>query len=146
MKTAQSESHRIKNFDQLPPFFMTLVSSSDIWAFLSSTGGITAGRQKADYALFPYYTDDRVSENAHNTGLLTLIRLPSGECWQPFSGEIPSAHPRVRTLFKSVAGDEITFREVRPDLGWIGNCFSRVESERRFRGCEGGEHVGILGK
>ncbi|MCC5842677.1 MAG: hypothetical protein JJU05_00355 [Verrucomicrobia bacterium] len=120
-------NHRIENFDQLPPFFMTLVSSSDIWAFLSSTGGITAGRQKADYALFPYYTDDRVSENAHNTGPLTLIRLPSGECWQPFSGEIPSAHPRVRTLFKSVAGDKITFREVRPDLGlcfeytWCGS-------------------------
>lgn len=126
--TSHSESfHSIPDFDHLPPFFMTLTGSSDLWAFLSSSGGITAGRQKADNALFPYYTDDRITENAANTGPLTLIRLPSGHCWQPFSTEIPPTHPRSRSLRKSVAGDEITFEEVRKDpnlrfsYSWCGS-------------------------
>ena len=45
----------IQNFDQMPPFFMNLVSSSDQWMFISSTGGLTAGRRNAESSLFPYY-------------------------------------------------------------------------------------------
>lgn len=37
---------------------MTLVSSSDVWTFISSSGELTAGRVDADRALFPSYTDD----------------------------------------------------------------------------------------
>jgi len=60
--------YRITNYDRMPPFFMNLVSSSDHWIFISSTGGLAAGRRNANSALFPYYTDDRIAENAGNTG------------------------------------------------------------------------------
>ena len=46
--------YRIANYDRMRPFFMTLVSSSDHWMFISSTGALTAGRANPDLALFPY--------------------------------------------------------------------------------------------
>ncbi len=118
MTTSSFSDHRIFDYDALPPFFMTLVNSGDLWAFLSTTGGLTAGRRNEDHALFPYTTDDRITESAPHTGPLTLIRLPNGQLWQPFSTEIPAACERSRTLFKSIAGDRITFEEIRrdPDL------------------------------
>ena len=45
--------YKIGNADLLPPFFMSIVSSSDHWLFLSSTGGVTAGRVCPEKALFP---------------------------------------------------------------------------------------------
>jgi len=104
--------HCIDNFDRMPPFFMSLVSASNIWAFISSTGGLTAGRKDAEHALFPYTTDDRITENAANTGPLTLIRLSSGQIWQPFSCELPPNFPRQRKLYKHVSGDALCFEEI----------------------------------
>ena len=40
--------YRIANYDRMRPFFMTLVSDSDHWMFVSSTGALTAGRGNAD--------------------------------------------------------------------------------------------------
>jgi len=34
--------YKIENYDAMPPFFMSIVSSSDHWLFLASTGGLTA--------------------------------------------------------------------------------------------------------
>ncbi|MEJ2279477.1 MAG: hypothetical protein P8Y70_17300 [Candidatus Lokiarchaeota archaeon] len=45
----------------MPPFFMSIVSSSNHWLFISSTGGLSAGRVSAEQALFPYYTDDKLT-------------------------------------------------------------------------------------
>ena len=56
--------YRIRHFDQMTPFFMSLVSSSDHWLFLASTGGLAAGRVDADSALLPYETDDKVTANS----------------------------------------------------------------------------------
>ncbi|WFB37281.1 hypothetical protein P3T73_05845 [Kiritimatiellota bacterium B12222] len=103
--------HRIDDFDHMPPFFMSLVSASDIWVFLSSTGGLSAGRKDAENALFPYTTDDRITENAANTGPITLIRLPSGQLWQPFDTTIPPLLPRTRNLYKHIHGDALCFEE-----------------------------------
>src|SRR5689334_7416846 len=47
--------YQIANYDRLRPFFMTIVSSGDHWMFISSNGGLTAGRRNPDLALFPYY-------------------------------------------------------------------------------------------
>ena len=68
----------IENYDQMPPFFMNLVSSSDHWIFISSTGGLSAGRQNAESALFPYYPDDRITENAENTGPVAVLLVTRG--------------------------------------------------------------------
>jgi len=54
--------YRIDDVSEMDPFLMTLVSSSDLWMFVSSTGSLTAGRIDADRALFPYQTDDRLVE------------------------------------------------------------------------------------
>ncbi|NCD19523.1 MAG: hypothetical protein EOL89_06020, partial [Actinobacteria bacterium] len=112
--------HRIPGYDRMPPFFMTLVSSSDVWLFISSTGGLTAGRVDAEHALFPYYTDDKVAESAGRTGGLSLLRVTTGDTaahWRPFA-EVRPGDPAVeRTLYKDVLGTTLVFEEVRPDLG-----------------------------
>ena len=68
----------IRNYDHMPPFFMSIVSNSDHWLFISSTGGLSAGRSNAESALFPYYTDDRLTENSDNTGHVAISRVTRG--------------------------------------------------------------------
>ena len=43
--------YKISNSDQMPDFFMSMVSDSDHWMFISSNGGLTAGRKNAEYSL-----------------------------------------------------------------------------------------------
>ncbi|HSP53351.1 MAG TPA: hypothetical protein VLO00_10695, partial [Cryobacterium sp.] len=113
--------YRIGAYDQMPPFFMTLVGASDVWLFISSTGGLTAGRVDADRALFPYYTDDKVTESAGRTGGLSvlLVRRPDGTSthWQPFAEQRPGDPQVQRTLYKDALGTTLVFEETRPDLG-----------------------------
>ena len=45
--------YRLSHYDAIPPFFMSIVSDTDHWLFISSNGGLTAGRKDADHALFP---------------------------------------------------------------------------------------------
>ena len=56
---------KIENFDGMEPFFMSIVSSSNHWLFISSTGGLSAGRVSAEQALFPYYTADKLLSLIH---------------------------------------------------------------------------------
>ena len=79
--------YRIEHFDQMRPFFMSLVSHSDHWMFISSNGGLTAGRRDENSALFPYYTDDKITKGIHETGPITLIRAHADDMqflWEPF--------------------------------------------------------------
>ena len=107
---------RIADYDQLPAFFMTVASATDVWLFLSSTGGLTAGRNNADHALFPYYTDDKITESAGRTGGVTLVRASSPEgrehTWQPFGDREPGR----RTLYKSSFGDAVMFEHRHHEL------------------------------
>ena len=56
------EYYKISNYDTMRPFFMTLVSNSDLWLFISSNGGLSAGRNSPETALFPYYSDDKITD------------------------------------------------------------------------------------
>mgnify|MGYP006293868157 CR=1 FL=1 len=113
------EYYCIENYDQMPSFFMNLVSSSDHWIFISSTGGLSAGRQNAESALFPYYTDDRITENAHNTGPVAILLITRGErtyLWEPFSTKYAGLYRVQRNLYKNVHGNKLVFEETNVDL------------------------------
>ena len=79
--------YRISNVDQMDPFLMTTVSSSDLWMFVSSLGGLTAGRVEPADCLFPYETVDRLHGGAGRVGPVTVLRVRTDEgttLWEPF--------------------------------------------------------------
>lgn len=113
------EFYCIRGFDRMPPFFMSVVSASDHWMFISSTGGLTAGRANAESALFPYYTEDKVTENHSNTGPLSVLKITRDgktALWEPFSDRLASNNRVIRNLYKSVIGSTLIFEEVNLDL------------------------------
>jgi hypothetical protein len=115
------EYYSINNYDRLPPFFMTLVSPSDHWLFVSSTGGLTLGRINADHALLPYDTVDKIHENIAHTGPITLLRILGGSAgagalWQPLDLQAQGAHID-RRLSKHVLGTSLLFEEVHRGHG-----------------------------
>ena len=110
----------IRNYDRMPPFFMSVVSSSDHWMFISSTGGLSAGRINAESALFPYYTDDKITENHANTGPLTVLRVTRGDrihLWEPLSARYDELYSCQRNLYKNICGNTLIFEETNTDLG-----------------------------
>ncbi len=103
----------------LRPFFMTIVSSTNHWMFISSNGGLSAGRKDADSALFPYYTDDKITESAEFTGSKSIFRLHREDTsflWEPFSTRQEGRYKISRHLYKNVAGSKIIFEEVNHSL------------------------------
>ena len=114
META--DFFEIKNVDGMEPFFMNIVSGTDLWTFMSSNGGVTAGRRSAEWTLFPYETDDRVTAAAENTGSKTLIhRTGDARCWEPFSIRCEGLFNLERNLYKSRIGNSVIFEEINQD-------------------------------
>lgn len=111
---------KIDNHDLMSPFFMSIVSDGNHWMFVSSNGGLTAGRKNAGFALFPYYTDDKLTEMAETAGCKTIFRTKdaSGEAiiWEPFSIRNEGKFSVSRNLYKSTFGNKIIFEEVNHDL------------------------------
>lgn len=110
----------IRHYDRMPPFFMSVISSADHWLFISSTGGLTAGRINAESALFPYYTDDKIAENCTNTGPVACLFVERGGAvsqWEPFVARPDGAHQIERNLYKNVVGDKLLFEEINHTLG-----------------------------
>ena len=68
----------IENYDAMSDFFISVVSDSNHWLFISTRGGMTAGRTDCDSALFPYYTEDKIRDNSSHTGSRTVL-LVEGE-------------------------------------------------------------------
>ncbi len=111
--------YKISNYDQMRPFFMSIVSSTDLWMFISSTGGLSAGRKNPDQALFPYDTDDKISDNSEITGSKTILIIEKegrSYLWEPFSDRYFGIYAIERNLYKSVNGDTILFEEINEDL------------------------------
>ncbi len=111
--------YAIRNFDRMPAFFVSLVSDSDHWLFISSSGGLTAGRVSPETALFPYITVDKIHESSAHTGSKTLIRTTSGgqdRFWEPFNREHDDRYRISRNLYKNSLGNKILFEEINHDL------------------------------
>ena len=112
--------YRISHHDQMPPFFISLVSGADHWIFISSNGGLTAGRVNAESALFPYETEDKITANREHTGSKTLMRVSRNESnylWEPFSDSYAGIYQLERNLYKNIYGNKIVFEEINHDLG-----------------------------
>lgn len=112
--------YRIGNYDAMDPFFLTLVSDSNHWMYLSSLGGLSAGRINPDSALFPYYTDDKIHENSASTGSKSIFLIRSAHSksmlWEPFSTYTAGIYKIKRNLYKNTTGNKLLFEEVNLDL------------------------------
>lgn len=110
---------KISDSSSLRPFFMSIVSPSNHWMFMSSNGGITAGRKDAAHALFPYYTDDKITEFADITGSKTILKVfrdNQPRFWEPFSKRFVDAYNITRNLYKNIYGNKVLFEEINHDL------------------------------
>ena len=113
------EYYRIAHVDQMPTFFMSLVSSADHWLFIASNGGLTAGRSNADSALFPYETVDKIQSHGEQTGGKTIVRVVRDgrvHLWEPFSERYAGVYRCERHLYKNVYGNKLVFEEINHDL------------------------------
>ncbi len=111
---------KIANCDEMSPFFMTIVSDSNHWLFISSNGGLSAGRKNSDYALFPYYTSDKITETADITGSKSIFKIQKGDTtltWEPLSERFDGMYEVTRNLYKNTYGNKIIFEEINHDLG-----------------------------
>lgn len=112
--------YAIYNVDKMPPFFVSLISPDDHWLFVSSTGGLTAGRVSPETALFPYVTVDRIHESSHHTGPKTIVKVTSTDTpkyWEPFNTEHYGLYQIQRNLYRNTLGNKICFEEINLDLG-----------------------------
>jgi hypothetical protein len=136
----QERFYRLSHVDKLAPFFISLVSDSDHWMFISSTGGLTAGRVSPDTALFPYITVDRVHESAGHTGSKTLIRVETTDglqYWEPFNQEHDHHYSVSRHLYKNLLGDKLCFEEINHSLQLAFRYTWKTSEEFGFiRDCE----------
>ena len=113
---------KIGNVDEMPPFFMTIVSDVDFWMFVSSNGGITAGRKNPDSALFPYYTDDKIHDGKETSGSDTCMIVTRGKSkflWEPFTSHNPNVYKVIRNMYKNTIGNKIVFEEINETLDLI---------------------------
>ncbi len=110
---------KISNNDEMRPFFMSIVSASNHWMFISSNGGLTAGRRNSEFALFPYYTDDKITESADITGSKSIFRVNKNgktHIWEPFSERFEGIYNTTRNLYKNSYGNKVLFEEINHDL------------------------------
>jgi hypothetical protein len=111
--------YKISNADAMRPFFMSIVSDSNHWMFISSNGGLSAGRKNSESSLFPYYTDDKITESAEITGSKTIMHVSKNGktyLWEPFSNRYEGIYNVTRNLYKNIYGNKVVFEEINHDL------------------------------
>ena len=105
---------KISNSDKMRPFFMSIVSDSNHWMFISSNGGVTAGRKNAEYALFPYYSDDKITESAEITGAKSIFQVTKNRkkyIWEPFSIRFQYEYSTQRNVYKFFFGNDLILKK-----------------------------------
>ncbi len=110
----------IEDAQSLPPFLVSVVSDSDLWLFVASNGGLTAGRRSPATALFPYVTEDKLADSAGVTGPTTSLlvtRTGRTSLWRPLAEGDRLVYRLHRRLYKNVLGTRLVFEEENEDLG-----------------------------
>ena len=122
--------YKIANYDQIPDFFIAVVSDSDLWMYISSNGSLTAGRKDRDNALFPYYTEDKIHDSKDKTGSKTSCLVHKKNkifLWEPFAYDQDKIYNLERNLYRNIFGNKIIFEEINRDLdvtfryGWYSS-------------------------
>lgn len=111
--------YKISDVDAIRPFFMSIVSASDHWLFIASNGGVSAGRKNPDFSLFPYYTDDKITDSSEITGSKTILRVKknnSSFLWEPFSVRSEGRYAISRNLYQNKWCNKVLFEEINHDL------------------------------
>ena len=111
----EEQFFKISDSNALRPFFMSIVSDSNHWMFISSNGGLTAGSKNANFALFPYYSDDKITESAEITGSKSIFKVTQNDnthFWEPFSLLSKGKFQLTRNLYKNKWGNKILFEEI----------------------------------
>ncbi|HET8723829.1 MAG TPA: hypothetical protein VFM53_06445, partial [Anaeromyxobacteraceae bacterium] len=114
------ESYVIDEAQGMRPFLVSLVSDSDHWLYVTSSGGLTAGRRNPGLALFPYVTEDKLVDSAGTAGPVTALLVTRGRrrwLWRPFHPSDLLAYDVSRSLRKDVLGSRLAFEEWNRDLG-----------------------------
>ena len=112
--------YKIENVDAMRPFFMSIVSPYNHWLFISSNGSLSAGRKDSNNALFPYYTDDKITELQEITGNKTIFKIFNKNeisIWEPFSLRNYGLYDIERNLYKNLKGNKIIFEEINKSIG-----------------------------
>lgn len=110
---------RISNYNKMTSFLISIVSATDHWMYISSKGGITAGRKNYDNALFAYTNDDMLHDTNEITGSKTIIKIAEKEklyLWEPFSEFYNGIYSVSKNLYKNISSTEIIFEEINHDL------------------------------
>jgi len=146
--------YKIANHDHMRPFFMSIVSDSNHWLFISSNGGISAGRKNAEFALFPYYTDDKITEFADITGSKSIFQIHSKNqthIWEPYSERFNDGYSISRNLYKNSYGNTIIFEEILHDFQltfryrWSSsNLFGFIKSSELINNSESSYSLSLL--
>ena len=134
----------IEGMEDMPPFFLNIVSPDDHWLFCASNGSLSAGRGTADNALFPYDTVDKIIDRWNTTGPWTAI--VSGDfLWEPMRPATLPTPGVKRRLRKNATGDEVVFEEDHEILGlrfsYRWQCSERFGFVRRARLENLGDHA-----
>ncbi len=146
--------YRISNYHLMPDFFITIVSDSDHWMYISSNGSLSAGRKNRDNALFPYYTVDKIHDYRDKTGSKTVCLVSKDNrtyLWEPFACDFEKFYRIERNLYKSIFGNKIIFEEHNLDLevsfsyGWYNSeKYGWIKKSSLNTTCETGVKVDIL--
>ena len=146
--------YRISNFDKMPAFLISIVSATDHWLYISSKGGVTAGRKNSDNALFAYTNDDVLHDVNEITGSKTLLRIADkGKLylWEPFSENYRGIYSVSRNLYKNISSTEIIFEEINHDLelkfqyGWTcSEKYGFVKTSKIFNEAKSKKKIEIL--
>ncbi len=120
--------YKISHAETLAPFFIQMASASDIWLFMSSFGGVTAGRINAQNNLFPYETDDKLHTDAES-GVKVVIKV-GGLFWQPFEQNGTHKYTITKNIYKGYYGNSVMIEEINHDLG-VSYAY-RYESSEKY--------------
>ena len=123
---------KLSDSNVMRPFLMSIISDGNHWMFISSNGGLSAGRKNSDFSLFPYTTDDKLTNNFDTTGSKSIFRVTTNGqqiTWEPFTDRNRDGHEVSRNIYKSIYGNKVRFEEVNHDLS-LSFCYEWSSSNK----------------